>query len=236
MFVIVSLLLIAMLVFFERSRMGQSAHVTIPYQMVRAATKAGTVYQYPLVTGYPDKEVVERVNGVLKEKFEQEIGCLVSKTDKDDIENISIAIDYADKDLLSIYVQQDLQCSGAMLRQGGFEALNFDMKLGKQISFSGLFKNYDRDKDAILSIIYGRAIKAAAAYKASPRHSEEEGCEGGNDLEMLHSYGHIFRVKAGRFYAIPNYPFALAACFIEAEMPMEALGPYRVDGGLLDRF
>ncbi len=130
--------------------------------------------------------------------------------------------EYAVSNLLSISTNFETYCGGAHPTQGMF-GMTFDLTTAKEIAFSDLFTNYNRDKQAIESAVF--------SYIATQLPALDGECDYLADWrlgEISADYVSYSLTAQGIKLLALGYPYAEANCEPNGEVvvPFSLLAPY----------
>ena len=146
-------------------------------------------------------------------------------------------MEYAAKDVFSIYASASWYCGGPYPTNDANMSLTFDLKTGKKTEFENLFKNYDEDKDQILRTIFAVQLEKADSLAASGKQSDNT-CEGEPDIFSIErlrdsSYSYTFS-KAG-LVVQPSWRHVIEACAERVTVPYHKLQGFAAPDGILAR-
>jgi hypothetical protein len=222
-----------------RKRADQPTAVTgegIRYQSLPAGK---TKIKFPRLTFYRDAEIMRAVNGKLCQ-ITDKLGCEESEKGKTSFQ-VKAQVEYAAKDIFSIYVSESYYCGGAYPTNDANNSLTFDLKTGELIDFEQLFQDYEKKSAEILRIIFAkqieRAEKLAAKLKAENQEPEAS-CEGDPELwnlENLTTDNFAFNFSSTGLSVQPAWEHAREACAERVTVPYEQLRKYAAPKGLLMR-
>jgi hypothetical protein len=120
----------------------------IHYEMSRVSN---TRLRFPRLTAYKDIKTMIRVNTQIDE-LSKEFGCPTH--DKHDWYRIFSRVEYAGKDILSIYASANYYGGGPYPTNDSNMSVTFDLRTGNKVQFAELFRSYDTDKEQILKIFW----------------------------------------------------------------------------------
>jgi hypothetical protein len=204
----------------------------IGYRMVKV--RHGR-FQAPHLTRYRDPAVVKSVNQQIDAIF-AELGCGPEMEGKDEL-NIESSVKLAAKDIFSVHISGSYSC-GAYPENDDDESATFDLRTGKPVSFEALFKDYERDKRAILSAIYPAEIEAAAKHPAPEGPVDEASCDESPwlyALDDLVDSHYSFNFSGEGLEIQPQWPHVIEACEKRVTVPYAKLRQFAAPGGLLER-
>jgi hypothetical protein len=145
----------------------------------------------------------------------------------------------ADRDIFSVYISGSYFC-GTYPENDDKRSTTFDLMTGKPVAFEKLFKDYERDKRAILSTIFARQV-AEAEKHPQPEHpdpNDDGSCDKSPwlySLDALEEDQYTFNLTARGLEVQPDWPHVVEACEERVTVPYEKLKPYAAPGGLLER-
>lgn len=151
--------------------------------------------------------------------------------------NLKSRVEYAAKDVFSIYASAEYFCGGAYPTNDSNNSITFDMKTGKQVKFEELFKNYEADKREILGMIFASQI-ASAARIASGAANKEEDCAGQPDIYTIDNFessSYAFNFSKNGLSVQPEWPHVIEACAERVTVPYAKLSKFAAPDGVLAR-
>jgi hypothetical protein len=194
-------------------------------------------FQVPHLTQYRDPKAMKSVNGQI-DAIVGEMGCDPETGKADDIE-IRSALKLAARDIFSVYLSGSYDCHGAYPINEDLRSTTFDLRTGKPVEFEKLFRDYERDKRAILSTIFAKQVARTERHPQTENPAPDDGdCEKAPklyDLDALEEGSYSFNLAPGGLEVQPEWPHVIQACEIRVTVPYEKLKPYAVAGGLLER-
>jgi len=119
-------------------------------------------FQAPHLTRYRDPKVVKSVNRQI-DAIIADLGCGPEKEGKDGLE-IGTSVKLAARDIFSVYISGSYFC-GTYPENDDKRSTTFDLRTGRPVEFEGLFKDYTRDRRAILSTIFADQVATAPATR-----------------------------------------------------------------------
>ena len=207
---------------------------SVDYKMVRVRK---TKLFFPRLTSYHDPQILKEVNHRLYQQT-AECGCQPPSKGK---YHLNSKVTFAKLDIFSIYAAANYYCGGPYPTNNANLSITFDLKTGKQIEFAQLFKNYETDKEKILSVIFAAQIqhseKIAAKLKAEGKDPEAS-CEGDPDLyslEHLLSDSFDYNFSALGLEVQPQWPHIIEACSKTVSVPYKKLRRYAAPDSILLR-
>lgn len=192
-------------------------------------------FQAPHLTRFRDKAVLKSVNQQIDAIF-AELGCGPEMEGKDEL-NIESSVRLAAKDIFSVHISASYSC-GAYPENDDDESATFDLKTGKPVSFEALFKDYERDKRAILSTIYPAEIAAAEKHPEPEQANDDGSCESSPwlySLARLEDSHYSFNFSSEGLEIQPNWAHVIEACEKRVTVPYAKLRSFAAPGGLLER-
>jgi hypothetical protein len=189
---------------------------------------------FPHLTRLKDKEVLRKVN--------QQINTVASEFrcydgGKNSYFNVRSKVDFADKDIFSIYASAEYDCGGAHPTNDANTSLTFDLRTGKQVEFEALFINYEMNKREILRAIFAKQVERSERF-AKTGGKKDGSCEGNADLyslENLEGYTFAFNFSKQGLKVQPQWPHVLEACAELVTVPYQKLRRFAAPDGLLAR-
>jgi hypothetical protein len=200
----------------------------IGYQMARVRR---TKMVFPRLTRFRDRAVLSAVNRQI-DVLTRDFGC---DRGRNNYYNLKSRVEYAAKDVFSIYASAEYFCGGAYPTNDSNNSVTFDMKTGKQIKFEELFKNYEADKREILGTIFASQIAVAARRAASRKPEAEDDCEDLFQLDRLESSTYAFNFSGNGLSVQPEWPHVIEACAERVTVPYAKLMKFAAPNGVLAR-
>ncbi|MBL6854030.1 MAG: hypothetical protein ISS15_13920 [Alphaproteobacteria bacterium] len=197
---------------------------------------AGAKANYPRLTKFPDAKIMTAVNALLagKEKEDRSnyADCLKQIADmkqKPDPEswNSTIDVTYLSARYMTINVVQSYSCAGAYPTNGAEVPINVDLKVGKEIDWTGMFKPgflTDGDKIGALTKLY------LSHY--SKKKEDKDCLDAVKQTDPSASAIFWLDSKQGLLFQ-PDYPHVIAACANPMPLSSAVLAPYLKDTALL---
>lgn len=208
----------------------------IGWRMVKVKLHHGS-FQVPRLTRYRDPKVVTSVNQRIDASF-RDLGCDPEPGQESDLQ-IESSVKLASRDIFSVYIVGSYYCGGAHPTNEDFRSATFDLRTGKPAELEKLFRNYERDKRAILSAIFEKQIARAGKNPAPPTAPDDQaGCEDAPELyalDALEESSYTFNFSPAGLEVQPEWGHAVQACEIRVTVPYGKLKPYAAPGGLLER-
>jgi hypothetical protein len=196
-----------------------------------------TQIRFPRLTAYKDITTMNRVNAQIDE-LSKEFGC-PAPHGKDDWYKVISRVEYAAKDILSIYASANYYCGGPYPTNDANMSLTFDLRTGKKVQFAELFKSYDVNKDQILKIIFARQLARTEKLLAAGRKSDESSnCEENSDLftlEILRDSEYAYNFSEKGLVVQPQWPHVVEACAERVTVPYQQLMEFAAPNGILAR-
>jgi hypothetical protein len=192
-----------------------------------------TGIRFPRLTRFRDREVMRKVNRQI-DQLTGEFGC---EGERNSYYKVRSNVDYADKDIFSIYASAEYYCGGAYPTNDANMSLTFDLRTGKQVQFGELFKNYHADKREILRTIFASQVKRSERLIASGK-AREQTCEGDPDLfalDNLEGSTFAFNFSRAGLKVQPQWPHVIEACAELVTVPYRDLRRFAAPEGLLAR-
>jgi|tagenome__1003787_1003787.scaffolds.fasta_scaffold20907154_2 hypothetical protein len=194
-------------------------------------------FQVPHLTRYRDPKVVKSVNRQI-DAIIADLGCGPEKEGKDGLE-IGTSVKLAARDIFSVYISGSYFC-GLYPENDDKRSTTFDLRTGRPVEFEGLFKDYTRDRRAILSTIFAKQVAEAEKHPRpeNPDPNDDGSCD--KDpwlyaLDDLEEGSYTFNFASNGLEVQPDWPHVVQACEERVTVPYEKLKPYAAPGGLLER-
>ncbi|MFN7946169.1 MAG: hypothetical protein U0Z53_12515 [Blastocatellia bacterium] len=216
-----------------RARKPAGAADRIEFQMTAIRD---TGIKFPRLTFYADAKVMKEVNRQIDE-VTGEFGCEPDENGKKGSFEVRAKVEYAARQIFSIYVSESFFCGGAYPTNDYNNSLTFDLKTGKLSEFEDLFQDYEKNKTEILKVIFAKQIEQSEKLAAAGQQKTES-CEGDPDLyslEHLESDTFAFNFSAEGLRVQPAWPHVIEACAERVTVPYEKLRKFAAPGGLLAR-
>jgi hypothetical protein len=196
-----------------------------------------TQIRFPRLTAYKDITTMNRVNAQLDE-LSKEFGC-PAPHGKDDWYKVISRVEYAAKDILSIYASANYYCGGPYPTNDANMSLTFDLRTGKKVQFAELFKSYDVNKDQILKVIFARQLARTKKLLAAGKKTDESSnCEENSDLftlEILQDSEYAYNFSEKGLVVQPQWPHVVEACAERVTIPYQQLMEFAAPNGILAR-
>lgn len=214
--------------------LGQTAKVNsseIAYAKTRVRR---TGILFPRLVRLKDKEVLRKVNRQI-DKVTSEFGC--EEGSKNSYYNVKSRVDFADKDIFSIYASAEYYCGGAYPTNDSNTSLTFDLRTGKQIEFEELFTNYESNKREILRVIFAKQVAHSENLVKTGRQKAGT-CEGDADLyslDNLENNTFSFNFSKAGLKVQPQWPHVIESCAQIVTVPYNKLSKFAAPDGLLVR-
>jgi hypothetical protein len=194
-------------------------------------------FHVPHLTRYRDPKVMRSVNRQI-DAIAADLGCGPEQEGKDDLE-IRTSVKLAARDIFSVYISGSYFC-GTYPENDDKRSITFDLRTGRPVEFEGLFKNYARDRRAILSTIFAKQVAEAEKYPRpeNPDPNDDGSCDKDPwlySLDDLEESSYTFNLTSRGLEVQPDWPHVIQACEERVTVPYEKLMPYAAPGGLLVR-
>ncbi|MFN0123725.1 MAG: hypothetical protein ACKV2V_24755 [Blastocatellia bacterium] len=237
--VLISSLACAMSVFAQKP--GRRARSAAPAEGIvhQLAPVGKTGLRFPRLTHFRDTSIMREVNAALDE-MTAEFGCQDGEPGKTKYE-VRAQVEYAARDIFSIYVSQSWFCGGAYPTNDYNNSVTFDMETGTIVEFEQLFRDYEKDKPEILGVMFGPQIAAAAklaARLAAENKQPGDNCDSDPEiwsLDSLETDSFSFNFSTAGLRVQPVWPHAAEACATRVTVPYAQLRKFAAPGSLLLR-
>jgi hypothetical protein len=189
---------------------------------------------FPRLVRLKDKGVLRKVNRQI-DKVTSDFGC--DSGDKQSYYKVRSRVDFADKDIFSIYASAEYYCGGAYPTNDSNTSLTFDLRTGKQIEFEELFTNYESNKREILRVIFAKQV-AHSENLVKTGKQKAGTCEGDADLyslDNLENSTFAFNFSKEGLRVQPEWPHAIEACARIVSVPYNKLSKFAALDGVLVR-
>ncbi|HEY3570828.1 MAG TPA: hypothetical protein VGP73_23055 [Thermoanaerobaculia bacterium] len=192
-------------------------------------------FQVPHLTRYRDPKVLRSVNRQI-DAIVAEMGCDPTTYEIE----IRSALKLASRDIFSVYLSGSYDCHGAYPINEDLRSTTFDLRTGRPVKFEELFRDYNRDKRAILSTIFAKQVAAAEKHPQpeAPDPNDDGSCDKSPwlyALDALEEGSYSFNFAPRGLEVQPEWPHVVQACEERVTVPYEKLRPYAAPGGLLGR-
>ncbi|HKS30353.1 MAG TPA: hypothetical protein VJS44_21185 [Pyrinomonadaceae bacterium] len=185
---------------------------------------------FPRLTRYRDARVMREVNRQIAEATKDfAVGC----TGKNKYFTVRSKVAYADRDIFSIYASSQYWCGGPYPTNDDNISQTFDLRTGKLVAFSELFRNYEADRQEILRTIFGARIEAGERVKASGK--EDDNCDGPYAMDQLEGTTFNYNFSATGLQIQPSWPHVIEACADIVTVPYSKLQRFAAPDGILAR-
>jgi hypothetical protein len=212
---------------------AQGSGSGIAYAQVTARQ---TGIQFPRLTSFKDAAVLSSVNRQL-DAIAATFGCHLSRPQKGTGYKVRSQVEYADRDVFSIYASASYDCGGPYPTNDRNSSVTFDLRTGRLVRFESLFRNFATDKRAILETIFRKHIDRAAAAAAANRPNDGA-CDADPTLfsvANLESSTFAFTFTSAGLKVQPEWPHAVEACAEAVVVPYGALARFAAVDGILER-
>ena len=203
----------------------------------RMSPVGDTQIRFPRLTAYKDITIMNRVNAQIDE-LSKEFGCPAPRG-KDESYKAFSRVEYAAKDIFSIYASANYYCGGPYPTNDANMSLTFDLRTGKKVQFAELFKSYDENKDQILKIIFARQLARTEKLLAAGQKGDENlSCEENSDLftvENLRDSEYAYNFSEKGLVVQPRWPHVVEACAERVTVPYQQLMEFAAPNGILAR-
>jgi hypothetical protein len=213
-----------------------AAPASAPTPTAAPMHSSGAKPAYPRLTRFPDAKIMAAVNALLagkqKEARANYADCVKQVTDMKMTPDAQtwqedVAVRYLSARYLSIEVVQSYYCAGAYPTNGAEAPITIDLKTGKEIDWSTMFKPgfLSGDKPGALAALY------------TVRYSNAK-----EDAECLDAVKQTDPANAGAAFwldarkglmFVPGYPHVIAACAVPMALSAKDLAPYAKDPTLV---
>jgi hypothetical protein len=143
-------------------------------------------------------------------------------------------VGYADRDIFSIYASAQYYCGGPYPTNDDNISKTFDLRTGKLVEFSELFRNYEADKQAILKTVFGARIESAERIKASGRDTDDN-CDAPYTMADLEGTTFNYNFSSAGLQIQPSWPHVIEACADIVTIPYGRLQRFAAPEGILSR-
>lgn len=199
-----------------------------PQVAYRGRRVIGTNLQLPFLTRHPRPEVMKKVNDAIEASF-QGNRCDPSAeffTWPDDF-HVSWKVGYASEDLFSVEVSEGWGCT-APYPSAEPVSFTYDLRTGKKVAFADLFKDYEKNRDAILGTLFAGGVvypsedcREMVATWTNP--GEEPGAQPPNGLKFVSGKFHYHLTPTALHVYEVDLVHVVAGCAARAEVPYEKL-------------
>lgn len=189
---------------------------------------------FPRLTRFRDQRVMRIVNRQI-DQLTHDFGCEAGT--RDPYYKVRSSVEYADKEIFSIYASAEYSCGGAYPTNDDNRSVTFDLRTGRQVQFEELFKDYQANKREILRTIFAKQVERSEKMTASGR-PQENTCEGDPDLYSLahlESSSFSFNFSRVGLRVQPDWPHVIEGCAELVTVPYIELKRYATPDGLLKR-
>jgi len=211
---------------------GSGAATEIHYKMFPVRD---TKIQFPRLTGYKDLATMNQVNAQI-DGITKGFRCREPRN-KNDWYEVSSRVEYASQDIFSIYASANYYCGGPYPTGEANLSVTFDLRTGKTVSFFGLFRNYEANKDSILRIIFARELARTEALLAAGKKSGEN-CDDDPrlfTLEVLRDSEYAYNFSEKGLVVRPLWAHVIQACAERVTVPYKELKGLAATDSILAR-
>jgi len=158
---------------------------------------------------------------------------------KDDWYKVSSRVEYAARDIFSIYASASYYCGGPYPTNDENLSLTFDLRTRKRVEFAELFQNYEASKEQILRIIFAQQIARTERLLAAGKKSDENyDCEEDPDsfsLKGLRDSAFAYNFSEKGLVVQPQWPHVVQACAERVTVPYQQLKEFAAPNSILAR-
>lgn len=201
----------------------------IGYRMTRVRR---TRILFPRLTSFRDRAVMNAVNRRIDE-LTAEFGCQ-GEGGRSATFNVRSRVEYAARDIFSIYASEDYYCGTAYPTNDNNVSLTFDMKTGKLVNFEELFRNYDADRQEIIKTIFAGLLARGARAARSGKNNDGD-CDQLYTLDTLESATYVYNFSKTGLSVQADWPHVMEACAERVTVPYAKLSKFAAPDGLLAR-
>jgi hypothetical protein len=194
--------------------------------------KTGIVF--PRLVGYPNPRVQAKVNREI-DSITHDFGC--DEHSRRSSYTVKSNVSYAKRDIFSIYASAAYYCGGPYPTNDSNLSATFDLRTGKRVTFEELFADYETNKREILKTIFAAQVANSEKLQAAGKTSEDD-CNGNPEffsLDNLESSTFAFNLSSDGLHVQPDWPHAIEACAIIANVPYATISKYASKNGILER-
>jgi hypothetical protein len=207
----------------------------IHYTMSRLG---GTQIRFPRLTSYKDIATMNRVNTQIDELSKQ-FACLDPRG-KDDFYKVSSRVEYAARDIFSIYATASYYCGGPYPTNDENISASFDLRTGKKVKFHELFENYAANKSQILRIAFAKQLARTDRLLAADRKRDEQDADCDEDatlftLQNLGRSAFAYNLSEKGLVVQPQWPHVVEACAERVTVPYQQLERFAAPNSILAR-
>ena len=177
-------------------------------------------FNIPQLINVKDGSVMKKVNLRLMD-LAQGFGCSNELKSEHDLFNVKTKVTYAKNDIFSVSIHAEYYCGGPYPTNDANMSMTFNLKTGEEVPFKYLFSNYERDKKALMSIIFAKQIKGTEIPECKNIYSLENV---GSKMDM-HDYSNeiAYVVEDDGITAQPIFVHAIEACSEQAHVSVNQI-------------
>lgn len=237
-----TVLLLFSLAFSKSALSGSSAHEKNPEQGTSDAIQykmipvRDTGIQFPRLSAYKDVTTMNRVNAKIDESA-KDFACS-EPHGKGNRYKVFARVEYAAQDIFSVYASANYYCGGPYPTNDENVSLTFDLRTGKRVEFSELFKNYEANKDRILKIIFSGQLARTGRLLAGKNKDENSSCEedpGLFTIDALRDSEYAYNLSEKGLAVQPRWPHVVEACAERVTVPYQLLKEFVAPNSILVR-
>ncbi len=202
---------------------------------IRGQRVVGTNLVLPFLTRHPSPDVMRRINDRIRSSFAGH-RCPPDQPFPawPDDYGVDWEVTHASPALWSVSVTEGWFC-GAAYPNDQDDSFTFDLETGEEISFEALFRDWEKDRAAILELLFADALRNAG------EECQEAAAADPADTDLAPGprfFGGVFAYHlASTSLSVKEQGLmhAFRACAVLAEVPYEELRQYAAPGGAIER-
>jgi hypothetical protein len=143
---------------------------------------------------------------------------------------------YAADSILSVFIRFGGFCGGAHPINGQNASVTFDLRTGKPVPLEALFADWERDRAAIVRVLFAKQVAGAERLRAEGREvgeDDEDYCLQFYSIRELVDGYFAYTLSDSGLVVERRMPHVNTACTEGAVVPYDRLLPFVAPGGLL---
>lgn len=207
----------------------------------------GAKVKYPRITYYGDNKMIKKVNTQLAQ-VARTLKCRSEFFYRDGVRLTNSfearpEVTYSQSEILSIYVPYRYICEGGTPTNNGNDSKTYDLRTGNEITFAGLFENYQQDKERILGSLFDDEMKRINRARLNRarlhRYPGVDSCE--SEDSFLYGIRHLsqsfyaYNLARTGIYIQPDWSHIIEACSRRILVSYNKAAPFFKREGILQR-
>lgn len=213
---------------------GGAAHApvdagAVAYQLT-PVRKVGV--SFPRLVRAPGAGIADRVNHEIN-RITADFGC-EAPTGKMTYFELDSVVTYADQGIFSIFAEGGNFCGGAHPDETWLAA-TFDLRNGEKVGFAALFRDYEHQRDGVLTALFAERMRPAA-NRTGVADGNDANCADLFTLENLRDTEFTYAISTAGLIVVPvSWPHVVAACAEPITVAFAQIKAVMAPSGLLAR-